>query len=432
MFFSWYFISLIILFSLISLLFPIGWYIFYAVLLVFSVWLIDLIQTIKQPKIIAKRIFEDPFYNNLGVEVKLILVNPINHPLRIFFKDEPPLTMIGENYSGRLFIPADSGVTVIYKLKPLKRGLFVFGDLNIRLIGRLGLFSYQFKIKIKQSVRVYPDLNKINTQRLSRLVGSNAEGLLRQKIIGVGGEMAQVREYVRGDDYRKVNWKVTAHRGKPYVNEYEPEKDQNVFLLFDTGRLLYDQINQTYSRFDHILDSAILLAYNIQEHGDLVGALSFNCRMERFIPAGKGNHHLELLLSQLYNLEAFMVESDYREAFNFWQGKVKKRSLIFIYTDLLDTESSKDLINYLRILNRHHLVVCVLYRQNSLEAIAATPITDERSAYLKGTVFELLKERRALIRSLVGYGIKILEVNPSTIRSEVVRHYEYLKNKGMF
>lgn len=431
MFFTWYFIGFVFLLAILAVPFP-GWYLGYLLACLLLLWLVDLLLTMKQAKLTARRDFTDPLYQNQESEVGLVIANPNKHPVMVFIKDEPPFVVTVRNCQGGVMVPAGGEAFFTYGITAPKRGIFEFGALNLKVTGRLQLFTHQTKIALRQELRVYPNLAKILNDPLLRLVGGDAAGSHRLRQLGVGGELAQLKEYTAGDDYRKINWKVTAHRGKPFINQYEPEKDQNVYLLFDTGRLLFDQVNEGASRLDHILDSAILLAFNIQEHGDMVGALSFNCKVDCFVPVGKGNSHLRMLIGQLYKIQAAMVESDYRAAFDFWQGKANKRSLIFIYTDLLDSESSKELINHLKILSRHHLVVCVLSRQSTLDRLSEVPIIDEKSAFLKGTALELLKERALLIHSLTDYGIGVLEVNPANIRQVVAKHYIYLKKRGLF
>jgi Uncharacterized conserved protein (some members contain a von Willebrand factor type A (vWA) domain) len=431
MFFSWYFIGLLCVLAIAVRVFP-GWYLWYVLAILLLLWLVDLWLTLKRPKLTARRGVTDPLYQDRESTVRVTITNPGKRAVKLVAKDEPPFALKAPNCQGRFWVPAGQEKWFDYSVMAPRRGVFEFGNLNLRITGNLQLFCHPVTIKMRQELRVYPNLEKIFSGRLTRLVGSDAAGSHRLKQLGMNGELAELKEYTAGDDYRKMNWKVTAHRGKLFINEYEPEKDQNVYLIFDTGRLLFDQVNQDASRLDHILDAAILLAFHIQERGDMVGALSFNCKVAAFIPVGRGNSHLQKMISQLFNMQAVMVESDYRGAFNFWQSKVNKRSLIFIYTDLLDSESSKELIDHLKILSRHHLVVCVLSRQNTLDRLADTVISDEKSAFLKGTALELLKERALLIRSLTGYGIQVLEVNPANIRQSVVDHYNYLKNRGLF
>jgi uncharacterized protein (DUF58 family) len=431
MVFTWYFIGLVLLLGTTALFWP-GWYIGYAFIILFLAWFGDRFLTLRRPQIQVRRVFRNPCYQNQQSTIEINLINPGNCSIVVRIKDEPPFEAKAPHCQGILLLPAQGEGTFSYSMKVPVRGVFDFGDLNLRLNGRLQLFVYQLKVPFHQKLEVYPDMEKLFSESLGRWVGSTEQGRRHIRQVGSGGELAELREYNPSDDYRKINWKVTAHRGKPFVNQFEPEKDQNVFLIFDTGRTLFDQITLETSRLDHILDSAILLAYNIQEYGDMIGALSFNSKIEHFLPVGKGKSHLQMFVNEFFDTQAVMVESDYRNAFNFLQGKINKRSLIFIYTDLLDNESSKELIQYLQIFSRRHLIICVLSRQKSLERLSDLPITDEQSAYLKGTALELLKERDLTVKSLSNFGIKVMEVDPTTIRQSVVQHYSYLKRTGLF
>ncbi len=430
MVFTWYFIGLLFSLGTAALFWP-SWYVGYAFIVLILAWLGDRYLTLKQPPVKARRAFADPCYQNQQFIVEIILTNP-GRAVMVRIKDEPPFVAKARQYQGVIGLPPHGEGLFSYPMIAPVRGVFDFGDLNLRINGRLQLFTYQFKIPLLEKLKVYPDLKKLFSRSLGQLAASAELGRYPMRRIGSGGELAELREYTPGDDYRRINWKVTAHRGKPVINQFEPEKDQNVFLILDTGRVLFDQITSETSRLDHILDSAILLAYNIQEYGDMVGALSFNSRIEHFLPVGKGKAHIQTFINQFFNAQAEMVESDYRNAFNFLQEKLNKRSLIFIYTALLDNESSKELIQYLQIFSRRHLVICVLSRQKSLDRLADLPLTDERSAYLKGTALELLKERALTVKYLGNYGIQVMEVDPTTIRQSVVEHYTYLKRKGLF
>lgn len=432
MYFSWYFIAFLFGLTLLGAITATAWFFWYTALVLLSLWAWDALWTRQKMKFTVARRFANPCYQNQENRVELVFTNPTEYRFRISWKDEPPFAVQAVHPQGRLTLPPRESVAVHYDVVAPKRGRFEYGVLNLRYNGRFGLFTRQIQYPLPGEFMVYPDLTAIGAVSLSRLAPSELEGLHRRNRLGAGGELAQLREFVSGDDYRKINWKVSAHYGKPVVNEFEPEKDQSVFLLFDAGRLLFDQINSAHSRFDHVLDSAILLAYQILARGDLIGALSFHYKVDRFLPAGKGNSQMQLLIRTFYDQQAQMVESDYREAFRFWQNRVTKRSLLFVYTDLLDPVSSRELCNQLRVISRHHRVVCVLARQENLTDAMEQPIVDEKSAYLKGTALELWQERENLKQSLRGDNIKILEVNPGNIRRMVVEHYLFLKERGLF
>lgn len=405
-------------------------WIFYCLLAAF---LGDLIFTLREPKFTVVRHLVQPAYQHREHEITVAVTNPMHRAVQLYIKDEPPFEVsVNSPPSGWLAIAPGETALFSYRISAAKRGTFFFANLNIRYSGRLGLFCRVYAIPLTQRLDVYPDLEKLNYTAFNLIHPSEVNGEHRRKIHSLSGEFSQLREFTPGDDLRKVNWKVTAHFGKPIINEFEPEKDQTVFLCFDTGRLMYDQLNQSHNRMDYLLDSAILLSYQIIEHGDMVGALGFNAAVTRFVPPGKGKQHLQLLINQCYDLQASLIESDYHDAFTFLQNRLNKRCLLFVYTDILELESSQELVAYLKILSRRHLVVCVMLRKDYLKKIADLPVTDETSAFQKGVALDLIHESRQSIRWLSLHGITILEADPGTIAKTVTDHYLYLKRKGLF
>lgn len=245
-------------------------------------------------------------------------------------------------------------------------------------------------------------------------------------------EFTELREYVPGDEYKKVNWKVSAHLGKPVVNEFEPEKDQNVFALIDSGRVLYDQREEAGSRLDFIVDSVLLLANSILTRRDQAGLMAFNWKVQRYVPPGKGPGQMSRIMAALFDLRAEMVESDYAAAFNYWTNRNHKRSLLFFYTDFTDRESAKEILGYLRFISRRHLVVCVVLRRDSLATYLEKPLKKEADAYLKGVALELLRERQGIIKELRESGVYVLEAETKAVGRCVAGHYLYLKRRGLF
>jgi uncharacterized protein (DUF58 family) len=432
MIFTWGFILLIFAYALILLWLPSSLFGLLLLLGLVIFWLLDWALTRRETRITVTRNFSNPTYQHTPFRVELTFSNPTRRPLRIVFKDEPPPSVETKAIHNTVYLPPASNITYTYEAIPPKRGSFAFGGVNLRYPGILYLFSRQYRIELPEPLRVFPNLGRLGDYRFERLKITDQEGIHRRRSFGFGGELAQLRRFASGDDYRRINWKVTAHSGELTLNCYEPERNQNVFLIIDTGRLLFDQKSGIDNRLDYILDSAILLAFNILISGDMAGALAFDHQIERFVPLGKGRRHLEMLVESCFDLEAVMAESDYRAAFRFCQNKLNKRSLLFVYSDITDIESSRELIRHLQFAARRHLVVCVLLKKEILVELAESKIVDEETAYLKGTALELLAERETLKKALAANGVKVLEVDCANINRAVVDHYLYLKKQGLF
>ncbi|MEN8446591.1 MAG: DUF58 domain-containing protein, partial [Cyanobacteria bacterium J06555_13] len=137
--------------------------------------------------------------------------------------------------------------SLTYNVKPMKRGNYAWGDLDVRQRGPLKLAWSQWRIPAAETVAVYPDL--IGLRQLSIRLALQSTGTMKQKRrLGVGTEFAELKEYGVGDDPRFIDWKATARRSTPLIRVLEPEREQTLMILLDRGRLMTAQV-QGLSRF---------------------------------------------------------------------------------------------------------------------------------------------------------------------------------------
>ena len=89
------------------------------------------------------------------------------------------------------------------------------------------------------------------------------------------------------DEYRKITWKASARGDKPFINQYEPEKDQHVYFFIDTGRPMSYSI-RGYNKLDIVVNTALILSDVVNQNGDLSGLLLFNTEVDNMIAPVKG------------------------------------------------------------------------------------------------------------------------------------------------
>src|SRR5262249_513494 len=126
-----------------------------------------------------------------------------------------------------------------YEIHPKARGDFQFGDLWLRITGRLGLVSRERRIAAVEDVKVFPNL--VETAKFTLMAKRGRlqhAGIRAAHMIGAGREFESLREYQPDDDYRRIDWKATAKRGKLISRQYEVERSQNVVLVLDMGRTM--------------------------------------------------------------------------------------------------------------------------------------------------------------------------------------------------
>ncbi len=318
-----------------------------------------------------------------------------------------------------------------YVVVPQKRGAYKFSNLSIRITGKLGLCKKQYNIVMEREYKVYPNLKDMKRYRIMAMNNKNFKGGKRPlRILGQGREFDSLREYVCGDEYRKINWKATARENKPIMNQYDIEKNQNIYIMIDCGRPMSYTIGG-YNKLELALNSGLLLVDIANSKGDKTGVLTFNKSVESFVQAGKGSSHRNKIMDTLYHIEATRDTSNYEEAFLFMKNKEKRRSLIVIYTDFNTLQEGEYMLKRLSILAKRNIVMVITMKDEKLHSFKDMKAKSNKDIFTKGTALEFLKEREGIIKKLNSRGIICMECEVDSINLDVINRYIQIKNRGM-
>ncbi|HEX5870657.1 MAG TPA: DUF58 domain-containing protein, partial [Longimicrobium sp.] len=310
-----------------------------------------------------------------------------------------------------------------------RRGDGVFGDVHLRVAGPLGMAWMQRRVPLADAVRVIPGMLEVKRYRLLGLRNRLREAgfrAVRQR--GEGGSFESLREYVRGDDPRTVDWKASARRGNLIVKQFELERRQNVVIAIDAGRLMTQKVGER-ERLDYALTAALLLADVARVHDDAVGLLVFSDRIEAFIPPARNS--VSRLAEALGEVHAKMVEPNYPAAFTYLSKHVRKRSLLVLFTDLIDPLASASVVSQLSRAADRHLPLAVAIRNPDLEAAAAQTATDEATVFRRAAAEELLQARAAALAAMQRAGVLVADTRPGDAVPAVVNRYLDVKRRGM-
>jgi uncharacterized protein (DUF58 family) len=391
--------------------------------------LVDRQLTIKPDSLRVKRTYEHRL--SLGAENLIILQveNRSQAELEFIIKDEPPVSFAAGvgSLTGR--IPAGAVARLKYTLNPPKRGDYSFGNINIRYRSRLGFFLRQFKVRGENNqIRVYPNILELRKYQLLARKGHLMEGGIKpSRVIGLGTDFESVRDYQVDDEFRHINWGASARRGRLVSNRYEVDKSQNILLVLDAGRMMSGEVKHL-SKLDHAINASLLLGYVGVNWGDKVGLAAFADGVKLYLPPGKGQPQLQKILTGLYNLQPEVVESDYQDACRYISFKNRKRSLVCIFTDLIDEEASKELITYVSALTRNHLVVCIAMLDSSLVSQARKMPATSQEVYEKGVAQAVLRNREKAISLLKNRGVVVISAPPEELAVSTINKYLEIKS----
>ncbi len=384
----------------------------------------------------AERLTDDALSVAAPNDVTLRVRNATGTRLKTMVRDEPPpeFEMTPEALKQRqapmTFAPFEVRA-LSYAVTPPARGDYQFRDVYVRLEGPLGLVVRQGRIPLAEKVSVYPNLRAVEEyQLMARKALLSRSGIRRVRVVGGGREFAALREYTPDDEYRVIDWKATARRGKVISRTYEAERSQDVLLLIDEGRLMRQEVGHT-QKLDHVVNAALMLAHVVAEADDRVGLLTFSEETRAWLPPSRGRAAAVSILDALYAARAEPIESDYRGAFRFLAARWRKRSLAVLFTDLSDPESSAVLLREISMLAGMHLVVCVVVSDPLVGERARQVPEDANMVYEKAVAEEVIAERRRALNLLRKRGVFVVDAEPQQLSVELISRYLTIKSRSM-
>ncbi|TLM73000.1 MAG: DUF58 domain-containing protein, partial [Actinobacteria bacterium] len=249
---------------------------------------------------------------------------------RIVARETPPPGFEGERAFGTLDVAPRASEERTLHLAPPSRGTFRFGGVGVLSLGPRRFAGWRGVAPIGEEVRVYPDIQAVHRYALLERRGLLHEiGVRAARYAGAGTEFESLRDWQPGDDFRDVDWKATARRGKPVVRRYEVERSQTIVLAVDAGRLMTPVVGPM-TKLDRSVNAALLMAYLATRMGDQVGLLVFGRDVQTFLPPRRGHRQFLATLEALHGVEGALEEPDYARAMRYLASRVQRRSLVVV------------------------------------------------------------------------------------------------------
>ena len=375
--------------------------------------------------------------NNLVV---LTLINNSDQTISGLVRDSVPEGLMNDKpasaFTFSVSIEPYSRETVQYEITPDRRGAYRFERVHFRYRSRLGLLWMTLRDGRPDAVTVTPDMRLIRRLRLNASRSQSAGELQKRALGQEGTQFSGLRHYFAGDDIRKMAWQATAKLDIPVVRTYTHEVEQPVLVLLDAGRKmaapLSDGSGKRLQKYDWALNSALAFMGVAVDRGDCVGAGVFSNQIIAHVPLGTGRNHLNRLLEILGESEVQRVEPDYEAVMVQFARKLKRRSLVVIFTDLIDPLASRSLLRSLYSFAKTHLLMIVTPAESELLSLGRSMPGDAYAAYRKGVAQDLLELRRETLQSLQKtHHAIVVDAPPEKLDDVLLRQYLQLKQKNM-
>ncbi|WP_298483109.1 DUF58 domain-containing protein [uncultured Chloroflexus sp.] len=407
-------------------------------LLVGGVLISDVLLSPRPDQIEVERLHDQRLSLGAANLITVLVTNAASRPLRFTLRDEYPVEMpVDADLLAGVAEPF--GLCELrYHVRPQRRGDYQFGDVVMRYEGVLGCHRRQVRFPAAQTVQVYPNLLEARKYDLVIRRGQlRTIGLRSIRQLGQGGEFEHLREYTTDDEYRRINWKATARRGKPIVAEIEAERSQHIICVIDAGRLMATPVvdllqpeDAGLTRLDYVVNTALMLSYVVIGKGDQAGMLTFAAKVENFIPPRKGKAQFQRLLEALYNVQTQPVEADIAAALAYLDQRQQRRALVIIFTDLANPAAVQPLMTHIRRLARRHLPLCVTISDPNIANVIGRPVQDSYGLFRRLVAEQLADERRALLDQIQRSGALTLDVPATSLTVSVVNTYLRLKEEA--
>lgn len=319
---------------------------------------------------------------------------------------------------------------VEYTVTPVARGDVTLGPAVVRVIGPWGLGWRQTTVNTQRLVRVDPNLAAIDVYEALARRGQLAElGLRTMRLRTEGSEFERVREAFPDDPLRAINWRATARTGRLMATELIPERAQPLLICLDHGRLMGIGAGEL-TKLDHAINAALLLVHVALRSGDRAGMLAFSDTVTHTLPSRAGTAQLRRFLDATRPIQPGETEADYDDALAFFSRWQTRRSLVVIFTDVLDPDQGKALIRQCVRLRRRHLPLVVTLRDPALDDAANAVPRSGDDAYARAVAGGLIADRDDTLRLLRGSGVETIDADARTLSPRLVNRYLDLKRRA--
>jgi uncharacterized protein (DUF58 family) len=330
----------------------------------------------------------------------------------------------------RLVGTTEQPASVSLPIVPKRRGEVFVDAVWLRWRGPFALAERIRRVPIGKKIDVLPDVRGISSAAVQFFSRDAIDGIKVQQQKGEGAEFESLREHAAGLDNRFIDWKRSAKHLRLLSKEFRVERNHQIVLAFDTGHLMAEPI-EGLPRLDHAIHAGLLLGWISLRSGDYVGSFGFDAQVRQYMPPSRG-------LPYFIKLQSGSSQLDYRtEETNFTLGlaelnfKLKRRALVVLFTEFIDTTTAELLLESLHRMVNRHAVIFVTLRDPLLPGIVDAQPERFQDIAEAVVAHDLLRDRAVVLERLTRMGVHCLEVPPRGLAVSLVNRYLTIKERGL-
>lgn len=401
-------------------------------LLLIAVLLTDLLLLFRVRRgLRGERMLADKLSNGDENEISIYLESFYTVPIWLRVFDEIPHQFQRRDLEFNLFMEPGTQHTIKYHLRPVKRGEYAFGSVNVLVSTRLGLVARRFRFSSDKVVPVYPSYIQMRKYELLAISHRlTATGIKKIRRIGHNQEFELIKEYVSGDDYRTVNWKATARKSRLMVNQYQDERSQQVYSLIDKGRVMQMPF-EGMSLLDYAINATLVISNIAIKKSDKAGVITFQDKIGSLLPAARLNNQMATIQEVLYNQKTAYLETDFSVVYSTIRRTISQRSLLLLFTNFESIHGLHRQLPYLISLGKAHLLVVIFFENTELRQLTDQTATTLKEVYYKAIAERFSYEKKLIVKELHKHGIQSILTSPEKLTVNTINKYLELKARNL-
>lgn len=362
------------------------------------------------------------------LEVWVELTNTTNRRMRGQIRDGWQPQANDPQPLHRIDIAAGATQRLTSVLTPARRGTVRSRKLTVRCVSPLRLAGRQYTHDAHGDVTVVPPFHSRRQlpSRINQL--REIEGRSAVHTPGAGHEFDSLREYVRGDDVRTIDWRASARSTDLIVRTYRPERDRRVVVVLDASRASAVRVGDE-TRFDAGIEAALFMSALANAGGDRVDLVTLDQTIRSRSSSEDKGPLLYRISTALSKIFPRLLAADWSLLPPEIARITQQRAFLVLVTPLNSAAIEEGLIPILPVLTQRHAVVIAAVADPELEAMAQQRETSDDAFIAASAEAQKLRNRK-MVRLLNRYGADVVQAQPQDLPTAVGDTYLRLKAAG--
>lgn len=399
--------------------------------IVIGLVVIDFILLFKQKGISALRILPEKLSNGDDNPIEITIQNDYNFTTDLQLIDEMPFQYQKRDFEINTQLNKYNKKKITYTLKPLERGEYYFGSLNIYVNSPIAFVTRRYEFAKDAMVPNYPSFLQLRKYMLLAFSNKLFEyGLKKIRRIGHTMEFEQIKDYVNGDDIRNINWKATAKRSQLMVNQFQDERSQPIYSVIDKGRAMKMPFDGL-SLLDYAINATLVISNVALKKQDKAGMFTFSRKVENKVVAERRPSQMNKILETLYNVNTDFSESDFSRLYIDVKRSLTQRGLLLLYTNFETLDALHRQLPYLKAIAKNHLLVVIFFENTELQTLTNAEADNTFDIFQKTIAEKFMYEKKLIVNELQKNGIQSILTTPENLTINAINKYLEIKARGL-